>query len=94
MNYGNDNPKKMELWIRKQKKITCQLVETPPTETPSCAKRWSDVVAIQREMEFVCAVCGQKKKSSVDLMCILGFLKNNRNIFVFALHCRSARRKT
>jgi len=35
-----------------------------------------------------------RRKSSVDLMCISEFLKNNRDIFVFALHYGGAGRKT
>jgi len=34
-----------------------------------------------------------RRKSSVDFMCILGFLKNRRDIIVFALHCGGAGRK-
>lgn len=53
---------------------------------PSCAKGWSSVTTVQREMEFVYAVCGQRKKKeyNVDLKCILGFLENTRDIFVSA----------
>ena len=56
-----------------------------PTETPSCAKRWSSVAAVQRAMKSVCEICRQRKKKelSVDFICILGFLENTRDRFLF-----------
>jgi len=42
--------------------VNSRYYRPPPKETPSCVKRWSNTAAVQREMEFVCAVCGQRKK--------------------------------
>jgi len=46
-----------------------------------------------------CILCAQsvdkgRRKSSVSLMCILGFLKNNRAIFVSTKYYGGAGRKT
>jgi len=47
INCGNDNPKHYR---------------PLPKETSFCAKRWSSPATFQREMESVCAVCGQRAK--------------------------------